>query len=112
MSITALKVLEMWRDGFANGNSSPISEIITDDFIFVNTTGDTRSREETLNWVATTPDLVMSDLQVLYENDEVMVGLHNVVRSGGRGTGKVMFFARIEGGKLSSWRVNRADTTG
>ena len=109
---TALKVLEMWRDGFANGNPEPISEIITDDFIFVNTTGDTRSREETLNWVATTPELVMSDLEVLYENAEVMVGLHNVVRSGGRGTGKVMFFAQIEGGKLSSWRVNRADTTG
>ena len=112
MSISAVKVFEMWRDGFPNGNSGSVSEIITDDFIFDSTTGATRSREETLNWVATTPDLVMSDLQVLYENDEVMVGLHNVVRSGGRGTGKVMFFARIEGGKISSWTVNRADTTG
>ena len=111
MTNIGLKTLEMWRDGFAGENSDAIAEIMTDDFIFVGSNGDTRSREETLNWVSTTPDLVMSDLEVLYENDEVLVGLHSVVRSGGRGTAKVMFFARIEDGKLSFWRVNRADTT-
>jgi len=110
MTITALKVLETWRDGFANGNSDPFSEIITDDFIFVNTTGDTRSREETLNWISSETDNVrMADFEVLYENDEVMVGLHSVVRRGVNS--KVMFFARIEGGKISSWRVHRAIST-
>jgi len=99
MTITGLKTLEIWRDGFASGNSDPVSEIITDDFIFVSTNGDTRSREGTLNWVSTTPDLAMADFEVLYENDEALVGCHSVVRSGV--PAKVMFFARIEDGKLS-----------
>jgi hypothetical protein len=109
MTNIGLKTLEMWRDGFAGENSDAIAEIMTDGFIFVGSNGATRSREETLNWISTTPDLVMSDLEVLYENDEVLVGLHSVVRAGV--PGKIMFFARIEDGKFSFWRVNRADTT-
>lgn len=110
MTITALKVLEIWRDGFANSNSDSFSEIITDDFIFIGTTGDTRSREETLNWISSETDNVrMADFEVLYENDEVMVGLHSVVRRGVNG--KVMFFARMEDGKLASWRTHRAIST-
>ena len=106
MTITGLKTLEIWRDGFASGNSDPVSEIITDDFIFVSTNGDTRSREETLNWVSTTPDLVMADFEVLYENDEVVMGFH-MVSVPESPLSKVMFFARKEHGKFSYWRVHR-----
>ena len=106
MTITGLKTLEIWRDGFASGNSDSVSEIITDDFIFVSTNGDTRSREETLNWVSTTPDLVMADFEVLYENDEVVMGFH-MVSVPESPLSKLMFFARKEHGKFSYWRVHR-----
>jgi len=111
MTITAVQVLEMWRDGFASGNADPVAEILTDDFLFVGSDGATRSKEETLQWVSTTPELVMSDFEVLYENEDVLVGAHSVVRSGGRGNGTVMFFARKEIGKISYWRVQRSTTT-
>ncbi|MQF82613.1 nuclear transport factor 2 family protein [SAR202 cluster bacterium AD-802-E10_MRT_200m] len=105
MPITASEALNTWKDGFKNGNSDAVSEMITDDFIFIGGTSGTRTREETLDWVSNTPDLIMDDLEVLYENDEVMVCLHSVVRNGVNG--QVMAFARKKGDKISFWRVVR-----
>ena len=107
MSINALEALKVWQDGFASENSDSLSKIITDDFIFVGQTTGTRIREETLDWVSSTPDLKSDNLEVMYENGEVMVCLHNMERAGVKGT--VMAFARIEGGKLSYWTVVRGD---
>ena len=106
MTITALEALKIWKEGFENGSSDAVSKIITDDFIFIGGTSGTRSREETLTWVSSTPDLIMDDLEVLYENNEVMVCLHSVVRAGVNG--QVMAFARKKDAKLSYWRVVRS----
>ena len=105
MTIKALEALKIWKEGFASQNSDAVSKIITDDFIFIGGTSGQRSREETLNWVSSTPDLIMDDLEVLYENDEVMVCLHSVVRAGVNG--QVMAFARKQDDKVSYWRVVR-----
>ena len=111
MAINALGVLEAWRQGFLSGNSDPLSEMLHDDFIFIGPTM-TRSKEETLHWVSTTPEMRLSDTEVLYENDEVFVGFFNVVRSEGRGTGRTMFFGRFKEGKVSYFRAHMAPTSG
>ena len=110
MSIKALEVLKVWQEGFAHGNSDSLSKIITDDFVFVGQTTGTRNREETLNWVSSTPDLKIDNIEVLYENQEVMVCLHTMERAEVKG--KVMDFGRIEGDKLSYWTVVRGDILG
>ena len=109
MAIKAIEACEAFRSGFLSGNSDPLAEILNEDFIFIGPTG-TRSKEETLNWVSSTPDLQQGDAEVLYENDDVLVGLFDLVRSQGRGTARVMFFARLRNGKLSYWRVHLAPT--
>ena len=107
MTITALEVLKIWQEGFTNGNSGSLSEIITDDFKFVGQTTGTRNREETLNWVSNTPELILDNLEVLYENHEVMVCLHSMAR--GETKGQVMAFGRLRDGKISYWTVVRGD---
>ena len=105
MAINALEVLEAWRQGFLSGNSDPLSEMLHDDFIFIGPTM-TRSKEETLHWVSNTPDLQQSESEILYENDEVVMGFH-MVSVPESPLSKVMFFARKEHGKFSYWRVHR-----
>ena len=109
MAIRAIEACEAFRNGFLSGNSAPLAEMLNEDFIFIGPTG-TRSKEETLNWVSSTPDLQQGDTEVLYENDDVLVGLFDLVRSQGRGTARVMFFARLKNGKLSYWRVHLVPT--
>ena len=110
MAIKAIEVLETWRQGFLSGNSAPLSEMLHDDFIFTGPSGN-RSKQETLDWVSSTPEIRLSDTEILYENDEVFVGFHNVVRSEGRGTGRAMFFARLKDDKVAYWRVHLAPTS-
>tara|TARA_B100000949_G_scaffold113644_1_gene100669 strand:+ start:66 stop:401 length:336 start_codon:yes stop_codon:yes gene_type:complete len=109
MAIKAIEVMDAWRQGFSSGNSDPLSEMLHDDFIFIGPTN-TRSKEETLHWVSNTPDLQQSESEILYENDEVFVGLHDIVRSQGQGTAKIMFFGRFEDGKVSFFRAHRQPT--
>ena len=110
MNIKAIEVLEVWGQGFLTGISDPLAEMLHDDFLFVGPTL-TRSKEETLHWVSSTPEMRLSDTEILYENDEVFVGFHNVVRSEGRGTGRAMFFARLKDDKVAYWRVQLAPTS-
>jgi len=82
MTITGLKALEIWRDCFVSGNSDSVAEIITDDFVFVRDddegyTDASTSRDETLSWISNTK-VRISDFDVLYENDEVVMGFHMV----------------------------------
>ena len=111
MSIEAFKVLEVWGEGFSTGNSGPLAEILHDDFLYVGPTLN-RSKEETLHWVSTTPEMRLSDTEVFYENDEVFVGFFNIVRSEGRGTGWTMCFGRFKEGKVSYFRAHMAPTSG
>ena len=109
MAVKAIEVLEAWRQGFLSGESDPLSEMLHDDFIFIGPSGN-RSKQETLDWVSSTPDLIQSESEVLYENDEMFVGIHDIIRSQGRGTAKIMFFARLKDGQVSSFRVHLVPT--
>jgi len=109
MAVKAIEVLEAWRQGFLSGESDPLSEMLHDDFIFIGPSGN-RSKQETLDWVSSTPDLIQSESEVLYENDEMFVGIHDIIRSQGRGTAKIMFFARFKDGQVSYFRVHLVPT--
>ena len=65
-----------WQEGFANKDSSQFAEFLTDDFQFVGVAG-TRSRQQTLDWIAAggSPTSI-DDLELLYENDDVAVIVH------------------------------------
>ena len=79
--------------------------ITTDNFEFVMTDGTSMSKEETLNWVANTK-FRSDDFNTLYENDEVLVGLHSVSEPDHL-LSQVMFFAQMKDGKISFWKVLR-----
>jgi len=108
MAITGLEVLKIWQDVLVGGNSDSLAEIITDDFVFVRTDGASLSRDETLNWVSNT-EVRISDFEVLYENNEVVFGLHTAIRSPGAPSSQIVFLARKEHEKFSYWQVRRLD---
>ena len=106
MSITATQVLEVYQKSFVNGDAKPLKVITTDDFEFVMTDGTSMSKVETLNWVSNTKFRI-DDFNTLYENNEVLVGLHSVSEPD-HSLSQVMFFAQMKDRKISFWRVHRA----
>ena len=109
MKITAKQALEAFQESFVNQNSSPIAELLSDDFVCISSKNETQTKEEMLEWVGSFEGRI-GDFETLYENDEVFVGLHDIVRPQGRGTAKIMFFARFEDEKISYFRVHLAPT--
>ncbi len=105
MSITGLEALKIWQYGFINQKASELAEILTDDFIFVNSELSTRTKEQTLDWVSNS-EIRLGDFEILYENNEVIIGLHSVAIPE-QELSQAMFFARIKHGKLYYWRTHR-----
>lgn len=82
-----------WKEGFANKDSSKLAELLTDDFQFVGaTTGRNETKQNTLDRVNANPrSLAFDNLEVIYENDEVGVVLHDADSGLAElGKGKVM----------------------
>ena len=106
-SVTEL--VNAWKEGFANKYSSKIGEFLTDDFRFVGaTSGRNETKEEALDNVASNPrSMSIDNLEVIYENDEVGVVLHDA-DSGKLGKGKVMAVYLKKDGKFSQARIMRA----
>tara|TARA_B100001167_G_C16722741_1_gene282004 strand:- start:115 stop:441 length:327 start_codon:yes stop_codon:yes gene_type:complete len=103
MAITGLQGLEIWRDGLDGGNSDSLAEIITDDFVFVPSSGESMSRDEALTFTQNA-GVHISDFEVLHDNDEVAFGFHSAQRQDGP-LNKITFFARKEDDKFSYWKV-------
>jgi ketosteroid isomerase-like protein len=90
-SVTEL--INTWKEALANQDSSRLAEFFTEDFRFVGaTTGRNETKQETLDWVASNPRcLSIGNLEVIYENDEVGVVLHDADSGLAElGKGKVM----------------------
>ena len=106
-SVTDL--VNAWKEELANKDSSPLAELFTEDFWFVGaTTGRNNTKQETLDIVASKDNSMSIDnLEVIYENDEVGVVLHDA-DSGELGRGKVMAVYTKKDGKFSQARVIRA----
>ena len=71
--VSVSEVWKTWQEGFTNKDSSKLAEFFTDDFEMVGASG-TRSRQQTLDWVAAGGSPTSIDnLEVLFENDDVAV---------------------------------------
>ena len=108
MKISAKQALEAFQESFVKQTSEPIAELISDDFVFIDSKNETQTKDEMLEWVASFEGRI-GDFVTLYENDEVLVGTHSVSAYGEESGSKVMFFATMKGyGKISSWQINRS----
>ena len=108
MKISARQALEAFQESFVKQTSEPIAELISDDFVFINSKNETQTKDEMLEWVASFEGRI-GDFVTLYENDEVLVGTHSVSAYGEESKSNVMWFETVKGdGKRSSWQVNRA----
>ena len=101
----ATDTYKAFKQGFDNKDSSQAEKFMTDDFVMVTKIG-TRSRQETLDWIAAGGNpTTIDDMELLYENDEIAVLMHSA--RGGTGQGTVMACGTKKGGKFSSWRIVR-----
>ena len=103
------ELINTWTEALANKDSSRLAEFFTEDFKFLGaTTGRNNTKQETLDIVASKDNSMSIDnLEVIYENDEVGVVLHDA-DSGELGRGKVMAVYTKKDGKFSQARVIRA----
>ena len=106
-SVTEL--VNTWKEALANKDSSRLAEFFTEDFRFVGIVSQRNdTKQGTLDWVASNDNSMAIDhLEVIYENDEVGVVLHDA-DSSERGKGKVMAVYTKKDGKFSQARVMRA----
>ena len=111
-SVTEL--VNAWKEALVNKDSSRLAEFFTEDFRFVGaTTGRNNTKQETLDVVdSNLRSMSIDNLEVIYENDEVGVALHDA-NSGELGKGKVMAVYTKKDGKFSQawhmvggWRKN------
>ena len=104
--VSVSEVYKVWREGFANKDSSKIGEFFTDDFRFVSNIRDI-GKQETLDWTSS-GEMAIDNLEVIYENDEVAVIHHDANRGDNNGVAMVVYLKR--GDKISSCRVVRTAT--
>ena len=108
-SVTEL--VNAWKEALANKDSSRLAEFFTEDFKFLGaTTGRNNTKQETLDIVDSKDNSMSIDnLEVIYENDEVGVVLHDADSGLAElGKGKVMAVYTKKDGKFSQARVIRA----
>ena len=99
-SVTEL--VNAWKEALANKDSSRLAEFFTENFKFLGaTTGRNNTTQETLDVVdSNLRSMSIDNLEVIYENDEVGVVLHDA-DSGELGKGKVMAVYLKKDGKFS-----------
>ena len=75
---SATEFLQAGQGGFGKKSSSGVEKFITDDFVMT-TPVMPRSRQEFLDWVAAggSPTSI-SDIEVIYENDDIAVVYHGL----------------------------------
>jgi len=104
---SATEFLEAGQEGFEKRDSSGVEKFITDDFEMI-TPLRTEARQGFLDWVAAggSPTTV-SDIEVIYENDDIAVVYH-ALQSGNAVGAKVMCCGSKRDGKFYAWRVAMA----
>ena len=102
MSVTWEKWVDAWRQDTDKNDSAHIEELMTDDFKW--NTSDF-NRQDTIDWVNTTGFRVVGDTTTLYENDEVIVGTHEV--NSGKSQDTVMGIAYLRDGKVFKYSHQR-----
>ena len=102
---STLEFLEIWLRCFDDKDSTELAVWLTEDFSLTNRSG-TLNKQETLDWTTsggTQPKI--SDLEILFENDEVCVGKRTAQTNNGKSL--QMFFARKRGAQFCQWVMVR-----
>ena len=108
MKITVLKALEAFQESFFKQDPGLLVELLSDDFVWYSSDGETLSRKDTLEWVANYGARI-ANFESLYENNEVLVGIHSVTAGGDFGPSTIMFFATLKDyEKIASWKIHRS----
>ena len=98
------------KEAFANKDSRRLAEYLTDDHVMITPTVN-RTKQEILDWIDAGDGPPMSNLKVIYENDEIAVIYHDmdtVDPDGNAVSFTVMCCGRKRGNKCSDWRIARA----
>ena len=83
-----------------------MSDILSNDFVWVNDRFNFKlDKQETINWCKDT-NYTAHDFSCFYENDEVLVGTHNVVEPNTPDS-SVIFIAKIKDKKIVSHQYLR-----
>ena len=98
MSFTWEKWVDAWEQSTNTNDSSLIEAVITQDFKWNTSDFD---RQATLDWVNTTNFRIVGDVVTLYENNEIIVGTHQV--NSGDSVDAVMGVAYLREGKVHDY---------
>ena len=97
--ITATDALERWERAFSQDDATPMREMFTDDFVMIDSDGNRQTLDEVEVW-ATGEDFHIGDFEIVHDDDHCCCGTHSV-------NGKVLFFARKSGDRISLWKIQR-----
>ena len=113
MKISARQALEAFQESFVKQTSAPIAELISDDFVFINSMNETQTKDEMLEWVASFEGRI-GDFVTLYENDEVLVAEWKCTfpknSSRKEGSYTVLIWHKLKNGKIISHRSGMTRT--
>ena len=90
------------KEAFANKDSSRLAEYLTDDHVMITPTVN-RTKQEILDWIDAGDGPPMSNLKVIYENDDVAVIHHSA--NNGNNDGIAMAVYTKKDGAFSRARV-------
>ena len=90
-----------WIKSVNDKDSSMMQDVLSDDFVWSNDRFNwNTNKKETIDWCLDT-NFTAVDFSCYYENDEVIVGTHNVIEPGAPDS-SVMFIAKIEDNRVVS----------
>ena len=101
MSMNFKTYSDSWIKAVNDKDTNSMSDVLSNDFTWVNDRFNFKlDKKETIDWCKDT-NFQAVDFLCCYENDEVIVGTHNVIEPNALDS-TVMFIAKIEDGKIIS----------
>ena len=92
---------EAWIKSVNDKDISMMQDVLSDDFVWSNDRFNwNTNKKETIDWCLDT-NFTAVDFSCYYENEEVIVGTHNVIEPGAPDS-SVMFIAKIEDNRVVS----------
>ena len=106
MSINFKAYSDSWLKAVNDKDTSIMSDILSNDFVWVNDRFNFKlDKQETINWCKDT-NYTAHDFSCFYENDEALVGTHNVIEPNAPDS-SVIFIAKIKDKKIVSHQYLR-----
>ena len=106
----ATEFYDIGKEAFETNNSSSFAKLLADDYVMITPQG-TRTRQEILDWIDEGKAPVMSNLLIIYDNEDIVVCYHDadtIDPEGNAVSFTVMCCGKKRGSKIHEWRVARA----